>query len=95
MYLQKYPIHDQLNTKTLSMSQKLFSTLIFYWRKCCDLTLLDFVKNETIREIMKVKSTIMNDIIQKQLERYATNGRRNVNIKNLELDSSTEGQDRN
>ena len=51
-------------------SQKLLSTEMMYWRRCSGLTLLDHVKNDTIRENMEVKHTIIDTITEKQLKWY-------------------------
>lgn len=53
-----------------SMSQKLLSTEMMYWRRCCGLTLLDRVKNEDIRVRMKAENTIMDTINENQLKWY-------------------------
>lgn len=50
--------------------QKLLSTEMMYWIRHFGLTLLDHVKNKTIREKMEVKNTIMDDTAEEQLKRY-------------------------
>lgn len=43
---------------------------MMYCRRCSGLTLLDHGRNETIREEIEVKNTIMDDITEKQVNRY-------------------------
>jgi len=52
------------------MSRKLLSTEMMCWRRCLGLTLLDRVRNETIRERMNAQITIMDYIGEKQLKWY-------------------------
>lgn len=53
-----------------NMAQKLLSTEMMYWRRCSGLTLLDHVRNDTIREKMEVEHTIIDNITEKQLKWY-------------------------
>ena len=53
-----------------SMSQKLLSSEMMYWRRSSGLTLMDRVRNDTIRQRMKVENTIMDSIKEKQLKWY-------------------------
>lgn len=53
-----------------TLERKLLTSEMTYWRRCCGLTLLDHVRNEEIRERMAVKSTIVDNIYEKQLKWY-------------------------
>ncbi|KAK4872080.1 hypothetical protein RN001_016204 [Aquatica leii] len=50
--------------------QKLLSAEMSYWRRCCGLTLQEHVRNEDIRRRMSAKSTIVDNIYEKQLKWY-------------------------
>ena len=41
-----------------------------YWRRCCRLTLKDRVRNDVIRERMKVEKSVVDEIEEKQLQWY-------------------------
>ena len=53
-----------------NMSQKLLSSEMMYWRRSLGLTLLDRVRNETIRQRMKANNTVIESIKERQLRWY-------------------------
>lgn len=52
------------------MKNKILATEMMYWRRCCKKTLLDHERNERIREIMQVETSLINTIERKQLLWY-------------------------
>lgn len=53
-----------------NMNQKILAAEMSYWRRCCNLTLFDHVRNEDIRERMTATYTIIDTINEKQLKWY-------------------------
>lgn len=66
----KYEVKTLIRIINKAMSQKILSTEMMNWGRSSGLTLLDLVRNETIKQRMKIQNTIIEFLGEKQLKWY-------------------------